>query len=52
MHVTTLWILIILSKMLGQDSLHEGSSCEMVTLVDLVVGDAGWPSGAWMEGLK
>jgi hypothetical protein len=37
-------------NMLGQDSLHKGSSCEMETLVDLVAGNAEWPSGAWIEG--
>jgi hypothetical protein len=39
-------------KMLGQDSLHKGSSCEMATLVDLVAGNAEWPSGAWLEGVE
>jgi hypothetical protein len=37
-------------NMLGRDSIHKGSSCEMETLVDLVVGNAEWPSGSWLEG--
>jgi len=41
-----------LSKMLGHDSLHKGSSCEIPTLVDLMVEDAGWSSGAWHEVLE
>jgi hypothetical protein len=39
-------------NMLGQDSLHKGSSCEMTTLVDLVVGNAEWPSEAWLVGVE
>jgi len=41
-----------LQKMLGHDSLHKGNKCEMETLVDLVVGNAEWPSGAWLAGSK
>jgi len=37
-------------NMLGQDYLHKGSSCEMETLVDLVVGNEKWPSGTWIKG--
>jgi hypothetical protein len=33
-------------------SLHKGSSCEMTTLVDLVVGNAEWPSEAWIAGVE
>jgi hypothetical protein len=39
-------------NMLGQFSLHKGSSCEMEALVDLVAGNAEWPSGAWIVGLE
>jgi hypothetical protein len=37
-------------NMLGHDSMHNESSCEMETLVDLVDGNAEWPSGAWLKG--
>jgi hypothetical protein len=36
-------------KMLGQDSLHKGSSCEMTTLVDLVNRNVEYSSWTWME---
>jgi hypothetical protein len=31
-------------KKSGQDPLHKGISCEMVALVNLVVGNAKWTS--------
>jgi len=49
-HVITLWILEILDKMLGQDSLHKGSSCEVATLVDLVAGNVDGQVGiGWKD---
>jgi len=41
-----------IQNMLGHDSLHKGSSCEMVTLVDLVAINVECPSGAWIVGSK